>query len=59
MNIIGFYSVLNIALAEKDGKFLVVDRQDKKVLYAGDHETALKTFVMIMAGFIEKGILSQ
>ena len=52
MNIIGYYKHLN--LVEKDGLYLVVNRQDKKVLFNGSEESANKYFIMLVAGFIDE-----
>ena len=54
MNILGWHKKSNMILIEKDGTYLVVDKQEKKILYQGDEETCNKLFIMIVAGFIEK-----
>lgn len=59
MDMIAFYDKLNIALVEKNGMYFVVDRKEKTILYQGDEETCTKAFVMLMAGFIEKGSLVE
>ena len=54
MNILGWHKKSNVTLIEKDDEYLVVDKQEKKILYQGDEETCNKLFIMIVAGFIEK-----
>ena len=53
MNILGWHKKSNIVLIEKDDTYLVVDKQEKKILYQGDEETCNKLFIMMVAGFIE------
>lgn len=55
MNILGFYTKLNIVLAENNGVYYVVDRDARKILCKGTEEDCTKMFVMMMAGFIPKG----
>lgn len=52
MNIIGFYK--NYRLVEQDGKYLVVNKQERRVVFAGDEETASKLFIMLAAEFIDE-----
>ena len=56
MNILGWHKKSNIILIEKDGTYLVVDKQEKKILYQGDEETCNKLFIMMIIGFIENGL---
>ena len=53
-NIIGFYK--NWSLVEQDGRFYVVDRQERKVLCRGTEEIAHKAFVMLVANFIDNNL---
>lgn len=55
MNILGFYTKLNVVLAENNDAYYVVDRSARKILCKGTEEDCTKMFVMIMAGFIPKG----
>ena len=55
MNIIGYYKKWN--LVEKDGVYLVVDREKREILLRGTEEECSKMFVMLVAGFInERGV---
>jgi hypothetical protein len=51
MNILGFYSKLNLTLVEKDGVCFVVDKSKRKIIAKGSEEECTKLFVMIIAGF--------
>ena len=52
--IIGFYK--NYTLAEQDGTFYVVNRQERKILFKGCEEEATKAFVMLCAKFINENM---
>ena len=56
MNILGWHKKSNMVLIEKDDTYLVVDKQEKKILYQGDEETCNKLFIMMIVGFIENGL---
>jgi hypothetical protein len=53
-DIIGFYK--NWTLVEQNGKFYVVDRTERKVLFKGTEEEATKTFTMLVANFINNDL---
>lgn len=55
MNILGFYTKLNVVLAENNGVYYVVDRGTRKILCKGIEEDCTKMFIMMMAGFVPKG----
>ena len=55
MNILGFFDKLGITLAENNGAYYVVDRNARKILYKGTEEECTKMFIMMCAGFIQKG----
>ena len=52
MNIIGYYKKWN--LVEKDGGYLVVDREKREILLRGTEEECSKMFIMLVAGFINE-----
>lgn len=52
MNIIGYYKKLN--LVEKDGVYLLVDRENREILLRGTEDECTKMFVMLVAGFINE-----
>ena len=53
MNILGWHKKSNVTLIEKDDEYLVIDKQEKKILYQGDEETCNKLFIVMVARFIE------
>ena len=56
MDIIAFYRPLNISLVKNDrGVYFVVKRHEGKtpeILYKGSEELCNKTFIMLVAGFL-------
>jgi hypothetical protein len=57
MNIIGFYK--NWSLVEKNGMFYVVARQERKVLFTGTEGDACKTFILLVANFINEDLTTK
>lgn len=54
INIKGYYE--QYLLVEQNDLYLVVNRQEKKVVFRGDEQNASKLFLMLAANFInEKG----